>query len=555
MMTRVGWLLVETVSRLLDQSERDVVRGDLAECGVRPGRALREVAGLVIRRQGALWADWRPWLAIASIVIPIGVLLSHASRWWGIITGVDVANYWVLWDFSYLAYPGYRKDVIRTAVWLGAAWCALAGWSWTSGFVVGRLSRRTLWLIVSLFALVVFAGTLGTGTVVHRAPNPPLQYHLILVVFPRLARTFLVILPMALAALRDSPRPALLTLLAVSRSDVVVCSSRHPTSSPAAGLDGVWRASACRRERPRFTRSRKLDRLWSRPGSARSRSRRLRCLCRRSPAMVAAVVRDDVACRLRARCCREEGMAREKRARLTRLTSLLIVMCTAVGALGVSPFAQNALDYPQWRGQTRDGAAAGFVEPGAWPQALKRLWKVDVGEGYATPLVIGDVVYVFTRRDEQEAVTALDAATGRQRWQSQYPVSYTPSQPTKVHGAGPKATPLFLDGKLLTQGISGIASAFYAASGKRLWQTREPVEHPFYSAASSPAGEHGLMLVHPGNYEALTAYDVNDGMVKWTAGDGGFFMSPLIATLEGTRQVVTVTQSGVIGVAIPDGRL
>ena len=41
MMTRVCWLLVETVSRLLDQSERDVVRGDLAECGVRPGRALR----------------------------------------------------------------------------------------------------------------------------------------------------------------------------------------------------------------------------------------------------------------------------------------------------------------------------------------------------------------------------------------------------------------------------------------------------------------------------------------------------------------------------------
>jgi outer membrane protein assembly factor BamB len=48
---------------------------------------------------------------------------------------------------------------------------------------------------------------------------------------------------------------------------------------------------------------------------------------------------------------------------------------------------------------------------------------------------------------------------------------------------------------------------------------------------------------------------VNDGMVKWTTGDAGFFMSPLITTLEGTRQIVTVTQGGVIGVAIPDGRL
>jgi hypothetical protein len=69
-------------------------------------------------------------------------------------------------------------------------------------------------------------------------------------------------------------------------------------------------------------------------------------------------------------------------------------------------------------------------------------------------------------------------------------------------------------------------AALDAASGKRLWQTREPVEHPFYSAAASPAGERGLMLVHPGNYEALTAYDVNDGTVQWIAGDGGFFMSP-----------------------------
>ena len=247
-------------------------------------------------------------------------------------------------------------------------------------------------------------------------------------------------------------------------------------------------------------------------------------------------------------------MARDERARVNRHTALLIVLCTTIGAHAVL-FAQSALDYPQWRGQTRDGAASGFVEPAAWPQALKQQWKVDIGEGYATPLIIGDVVYVFTRRDEQEVVMALDAATGRQRWQSQYPAPYTPSQPTKIHGAGPKATPLFLDGKLFTQGISGIVSAFDAASGKRLWQTREPVEHPFYSAASSPAGEHGLMLVHPGNYEALTAYDVNDGTVKWTTGDGGFFMSPLIATLQGTRQVVTVTQGGVIGVAIPDGRL
>jgi outer membrane protein assembly factor BamB len=248
-------------------------------------------------------------------------------------------------------------------------------------------------------------------------------------------------------------------------------------------------------------------------------------------------------------------MAKQTCARVTRTASLLLVACLAASALTASVQAQGALDYTQWRGQTRDGSASGFVEPASWPQTLKRQWTVDVGEGYATPLVIGDVVYAFTRRDGQEAVTAFDVATGKERWRSSYDAPYSPSQPTVVHGAGPKATPLYVEGRIFTQGISGIVSAFDAASGNRLWHTKEPAEHPFFSAASSPAGEQGLIVVHPGNYEPLTAYDVNDGTVKWIAGDGGFFMSPLIVTLEGTRQAVTVTQSAVIGVSIPDGRL
>jgi hypothetical protein len=199
----VSWWLVDRVSRLLDDREREVVCGDLAECGSRPGRALREVLGLVIRRQAALWNDWHPWFAVVSAVVPIGLLLSHASRSWGMHVGVDIKNYWVLWDFSYLAYPGWRNDVIRTAVWTAACWVALIGWSWTCGFVVGHFSRRTLWLTVAMFALVVFVGTLGTVTAGQRW-NPSLQYHLLFVVGPRLVRTFLVILPMALGAYRGS---------------------------------------------------------------------------------------------------------------------------------------------------------------------------------------------------------------------------------------------------------------------------------------------------------------------------------------------------------------
>src|SRR5687767_5778997 len=72
----------------------------------------------------------------------------------------------------------------------------------------------------------------------------------------------------------------------------------------------------------------------------------------------------------------------------------------------------GSLDYPQWRGRTGDGSASGFVEPQLWPEALTRRWRVEVGEGYATPLIVGDTVYVITRRGGDEVVAALDAASG-----------------------------------------------------------------------------------------------------------------------------------------------
>jgi outer membrane protein assembly factor BamB len=235
--------------------------------------------------------------------------------------------------------------------------------------------------------------------------------------------------------------------------------------------------------------------------------------------------------------------------RVTLAFAALIV--TATIAAGQSA----AQDYPQWRGKSGDGSASAFIAPSAWPDSLTRRWRIDVGEGYATPLVVGDTVYVFARRDGSEVLLAIDAATGAERWRSAYPLPYTPSGPTVAHGSGPKATPLFHEGKLFTLGISGVLSAFDAKTGKRLWQTPAPSEVPFYSAASSPVGAKGIVIVHPGNYEPLTAFDVNTGAIKWRAGADGFFMSPLMVTLGGVLQVVSVTQKDVIGVSPESGAI
>ena len=232
----------------------------------------------------------------------------------------------------------------------------------------------------------------------------------------------------------------------------------------------------------------------------------------------------------------------------TFVLALLITTSAGPAAAQSSPF-----DYPQWRGQQRDGGASGFVQPPAWPAELSRRWTVEVGLGYATPLVVGDRVFVFSRQHDDEVMTALAADTGAVLWRTSYAAPYDMFSATAIHGPGPRATPLFLDDKLFSLGIGGIVSAFDATSGRLLWRAAAPAEQPFYGTASSPAGDGGLVFVHTGNYDALTAFDADTGTVVWRTEGTFTYSSPLVVELDGVRHVVSVAQDRVVGVAARDG--
>ena len=233
---------------------------------------------------------------------------------------------------------------------------------------------------------------------------------------------------------------------------------------------------------------------------------------------------------------------------------------TAVLALSAVPAALGqGADYTQWRGANRDGTVANFTEPSAWPEQLTQRWKVEVGTGYATPLLVGDRLYLFSRLEGQEVMQALDAASGKVIWRSGYPVTFTMHSATTRHGEGPKSTPVFFNGRLFSIGMTGVVTAWDTASGKQLWQKpgSEPV--PLYTTHSfSPIIEGGTVIFHVGGHNkgALTAFDMQTGAVKWSwDGDGPGYGSPVVTTFGGTRQLVTITQGKVIGVDVSNGAL
>ena len=82
------------------------MRGDLTESRASGRRALLDVLGLVVRRRAALWMDWRPWLALVGVVIPLGLLLSHVSRWWADGFAIYAWLYVNNWTWAFLDSPG-----------------------------------------------------------------------------------------------------------------------------------------------------------------------------------------------------------------------------------------------------------------------------------------------------------------------------------------------------------------------------------------------------------------------------------------------------------------
>src|SRR5687768_13688936 len=143
---------------------------------------------------------------------------------------------------------------------------------------------------------------------------------------------------------------------------------------------------------------------------------------------------------------------------------------TAVSILIVS-LGANALlaqDWPQWRGPNRDAKAADFKAPKTWPNELIQKWKVFVGDGVATPALVGDKVYVFTREEGNELMRCLNAADGKELWQDKYE-SLGASGPAQSF-SGPRSSPTVANGKVVTLGVRGMLSCLDAASGKVLWR-------------------------------------------------------------------------------------
>ena len=242
---------------------------------------------------------------------------------------------------------------------------------------------------------------------------------------------------------------------------------------------------------------------------------------------------------------------------------LILLFAVVIGFISTSSRSLAEVAWPGWLGPNRNGWVSYFEPPKKWSKQLKQDWKVNVGDGYGSPVVNDGLIYLHTRQKDDEAIWCLNLETGKTKWRNHYSVPFKIGGGAESHGKGPKSNPTLANSRLFTMGINGVLSAWDTKSGTRLWTVDHRSKfgkrpHPYWGVATSPLVINDRLYVHFGDDEKgfLAALDVETGKEIWRHGkDGAAYASPLFAEFGGVRQIVEWNHEDLLGVETQSGQL
>lgn len=236
----------------------------------------------------------------------------------------------------------------------------------------------------------------------------------------------------------------------------------------------------------------------------------------------------------------------------------------ALTLFGLAAFSFMAADWPQWRGPERTGISqeTGLLQE--WPAGgPKLLWQVkDLGQGYSTPAVAGDRLYLISNRGpDNEFVQARSAADGKPIWETRIG-KVGPNEGQQYPGA--RSTPTVEGEVLFALGSDGNLACLEIASGKPRWQKNLRTDFGGrpgnWAYAESPLVDGQVLVCTPGGSEAtIVALDKVNGELIWktplASGEEAAYSSPIVVEAGGIKQYVQMLQNGIVGVDAKTGKL
>ncbi len=222
-----------------------------------------------------------------------------------------------------------------------------------------------------------------------------------------------------------------------------------------------------------------------------------------------------------------------------------------------------AADWPQWRGPNRDGVSK---EPGllkSWPEAGPKLaWQSkEVGEGYGSPAVVGDRLYLLGSEGmNDEFVQALNAPDGKALWKTRIGKV---GENRSANYPGSRSSPT-VDGEMLyALGSDGDLACLETKTGKLVWQKNVIQEfagkNGVWCYAESPLIDGDALVCTPGGAEAtMLCLKKTTGEVIWkyaaAEADEAGYASAIVVETDGVKQYVQLLNKGLVGLDAKTGK-
>ncbi|HCK70722.1 MAG TPA: hypothetical protein DHW38_03995 [Planctomycetaceae bacterium] len=242
---------------------------------------------------------------------------------------------------------------------------------------------------------------------------------------------------------------------------------------------------------------------------------------------------------------------------------------------------EGHFDFPKFLGPKGQPLITDAVwnEDPLTPESIRQQWRRPIGAGWSAYSAVSveakqegsksvsGIAITMQQRDNQEITTAVDIESGAPIWA----ITNQGRHETVLGGIGPRSTPTIQNGKAYTLGAFGILNCIEVSTGDVIWthdllaligsSAEEDASMISWGRSSSPLVVDNLIIVPLGGKpgkpsHSLIAFDSETGKEKWRAGDRQVsYSSPIVATLDGKRQIVIVTENNVEGHDIEDGAL
>jgi len=234
------------------------------------------------------------------------------------------------------------------------------------------------------------------------------------------------------------------------------------------------------------------------------------------------------------------------RKKITIIASIVLWTCSVAGAV----------DWPQFRGPTRDGLSPETGLMKKWPDGgPKELWSVgDLGKGYASVAVVDGIIYTTGMIGSKGILFAFDL-DGKPVWQVNYGDEWTGSNP------GTRTTPTIDGDRLYLMSGLGRIACHNAKTGKPIWRSdtldKFKGKNIRWGIAESVLIDGEKAICTPGGGDAtVVALDKMTGKTVWTTkglSERSAYCSPAVINRGPNRIILTMVQQSIVGIDMKDG--